>query len=71
MIEKKQLRLVGHNGVSTEVKDSKILRYSMQLAMLQTLLLNSVITQEEYNIVKSSLMLDYNISSNLMCKDTN
>ena len=42
-----------------------IMRYSMQLAMLQQLLSKKLITEKEYNIIKAKLMQDYNVSSNL------
>ena len=42
-----------------------IMRYSMQLAMLQQLLSKKLITEKEYYIIKAKLMQDYNVSSNL------
>lgn len=69
MTEKKQVELVECNDVSTKVKKSRIFQYSMQLAMLQTLLRNEAVTQNEYDTIKMNLMRDYNISSNLMCKE--
>ncbi len=69
MTEKEQIKLTEYNDVSTKVKNSRIFQYSMQLAMLQTLLINEAITQGEYNVIRAKLMQDYNISSNLMCKE--
>lgn len=42
-----------------------LLRYSMQLAMLKQLLSKSLLTEKEYNLIKSQLMKDYNISSDI------
>ena len=42
-----------------------IMRYSMQLAMLKQLLSKHLITDKEYTIIKTKLMQDYKISSNL------
>ena len=42
-----------------------IMRYSMQLAMLKQLLSKKLISDKEYTIIKTKLMKDYNISSNL------
>lgn len=42
-----------------------LLRYSMQLAMLKQLLSKSLLTEKEYSLIKSRLMSDYKISSNL------
>lgn len=69
MTEKEQVELVEVNNVSTKVKNSRILQYSMQLAMLHTLISNNAITQDEYNTIKANLMQDYNVCSNLMCKE--
>ena len=69
MTEKEQIKLTEYNDVSTKVKNSRIFQYSMQLAMLQTLLINEAVTQNEYDTIKMNLMQDYNISSNLMCKE--
>ena len=44
---------------------TKLVRYSMQLAMLKQLLTNELISEKEYFLIKSKLMLDYNISSNI------
>lgn len=42
-----------------------LLRYSMQLAMLKQLLDKKLITDKEFSIVKSKLMQDYNMISNI------
>ena len=42
-----------------------LLRYSMQLAMLKQLLSKSLLTEKDYNLIKSRLMKDYKIPSNL------
>jgi len=43
-----------------------LIRYSMQLAMLKQLLSKSLITDKEYSVIKSKLMKDYNVASNLV-----
>ncbi len=42
----------------------KLLRYSVQLAMLKQLLLKKMINKKEYNIYEDKLKKDYNIASN-------
>ena len=44
---------------------SNLLRYSVQIAMLKTLLLRGLISEKEYETVKNKLMKDYNIISDL------
>lgn len=44
---------------------SKLLRYSMQLAMLQQLLKSGKITESEYEKIKRQLMKDYHIVSDI------
>lgn len=44
---------------------NKLLRYSMQLAMLKQLLNKKLITEEEYNRVLKRLKKDYGIISNI------
>jgi transcriptional regulator CtsR len=44
---------------------SDLLKYSMQLAMLKQLLDKKLITEKEYSLVKSRLMRDYKILSNI------
>jgi len=41
----------------------KLVRYSMQLAMLKQLLARKLITESEYNAIKKALMKDYQILS--------
>lgn len=43
----------------------EIIRYSMQIAMLKQLLSRKLITAEEYQAVKSKLMKDYGIFSDI------
>lgn len=45
--------------------ENNILRYSMQIAMLQQLLVEKLINQIEYHKIKNGLMKDYKISSDL------
>lgn len=42
-----------------------LLRYSMQLAMLKQLLIKGLLNEKEYSLLKSRLMTDYKITSNL------
>ncbi|EDT72674.1 SHOCT domain-containing protein [Clostridium perfringens] len=44
---------------------NKLIRYTMQLAMLKQLLEKELISIDEYNIVKNRLMKDYNIISDI------
>ncbi len=44
---------------------SKVLRYSMQLAMLNQLLRKKMITESEYEKIKRQLMNDYHIVSHI------
>lgn len=44
---------------------NKLIRYTMQLAMLKQLLEKELISIDEYNIVKNKLMKDYNIISDM------
>ncbi|CCL20398.1 TPA: SHOCT domain-containing protein [Clostridioides difficile] len=44
---------------------NKLIRYTMQLAMLKQLLEKQLISIDEYNIVKNKLMKDYNIISDI------
>ena len=43
----------------------KLLRYSIQLAMLKQLLRKKMITEEEFNLLEKALMKDYGVISNL------
>lgn len=42
-----------------------LFRYSVQIAMLKTLLLRGLINDKEYTAVKNQLMKDYHIISDL------
>ncbi len=42
-----------------------LLRYSIQVAMLKTLLLRGLISEKEFEAVKKQLMKDYHIISDL------
>lgn len=44
----------------------KMIRYSMQLAMLRQLLDKKLISEREYKIVKNKLMNDYKIHSSFL-----
>ena len=44
-----------------------LIRYSMQLAMLNQLRDRELVTEEEYNEIKRRLMQDYQVLSDLMC----
>lgn len=46
-------------------KDDKLTKYSLQIAMLGQLLAQGLIDSKEYNRVKSDLMRDYSIKSDL------
>ena len=50
----------------TTISDRKLLEYSMQLAMLTTLLQKQLISQNEYDKVKRKLMKEYHIISSIM-----
>lgn len=50
----------------TAVSDRKLLEYSMQLAMLTTLLQKQLISQNEYDKVKRRLMKEYHIICSIM-----
>ncbi len=43
-----------------------LLQYSMQVAMLEQLLSQKLITKEEYALIKQKLMRDYKVISNLI-----
>lgn len=47
------------------MKEEKLIRYSMQLAMLTQLLNKKKINEKEYHLIKRRLMQDYNIKSDL------
>ncbi|VBB08639.1 Hypothetical protein LUCI_3917 [Lucifera butyrica] len=44
----------------------ELIQYSMQIAMLKQLLSRSLITADEYKAIKSKLMKDYGITSDIM-----
>jgi hypothetical protein len=48
------------------LKNSNLIRYSMQLAFLKQLLDKKLITDKEYSLIKNRLMKDYKVVSNLM-----
>ena len=48
-----------------DMDTDKILRYSMQLAMLKQLLLKKLITEDEYKLILKNLMKDYGIISHI------
>ena len=43
----------------------RLLKYSMQLAMLKQLLNKKLITREEYELIKKNIMIDYKIVSEI------
>lgn len=45
--------------------EKKLIRYSMQIAMLNQLLTRKMISEKEYALVKSKLMRDYKIVSDI------
>lgn len=49
------------------VMAKNLIRYSMQLAMLNQLRDRELVTEEEYHEIKKRLMQDYQIVSDLMC----
>ncbi len=48
------------------LKKDNLLRYSMQLAFLKQLLEKKLISDREYSLIKSRLMKDYKIISDLL-----
>lgn len=44
---------------------NKLLRYSIQLAMLKQIYMKNLITQEEYKNIEKRLMKDYGVVSNI------
>lgn len=48
------------------MKESNLIRYSMQLAFLNQLLRKQLITDKEYSLIKNRLMKDYKVVSNLL-----
>ena len=47
------------------MEDVNLIRYSMQLAFLKQLLEKKLITEKGYSLIKSRLMKDYKINSDL------
>ena len=47
------------------MEGNKLLRYSMQLAMLKQLFTNKLISEMEYKMIERRLMRDYGIVSNI------
>ena len=45
--------------------EKNLMRYSMQIAMLHQLLARKMISEKEYALVKSKLMHDYKIVSDI------
>ena len=43
----------------------RLIRYSMQIAMLKQLLLLTLITDKEFSLIKNKLMQDYGVISDL------
>lgn len=48
-----------------EMDIKKLLRYTMQLAMLKQLLTKKLIDENEYSLIQKRLMKDYGIVSNI------
>lgn len=48
-----------------EMDTRKLLRYTMQLAMLKQLLTKKLIDESEYSLIQKRLMKDYGIISNI------
>lgn len=47
-------------------KNDKLIRYSMQLAYLHTLLSAKLITENEYSRIKKELQKDYKVPSDIL-----
>lgn len=45
--------------------DKKLIRYSMQIAMLKQLLARNLISEKEYAMAKKKLMRDYKVVSDI------
>ena len=46
--------------------NDKLIRYSMQLAYLHTLLSAKLISESEYSLIKKKLQKDYHVSSDIL-----
>jgi hypothetical protein len=53
-------------GKEDVIMKKELIQYSMQIAMLKQLLSRKLITAEEYQAIKSKLMKDYGIFSDIM-----
>lgn len=49
-----------------EKANDKLIRYSMQLAYLHTLLSSKLINENEYSLIKKKIQKDYRISSDIL-----
>jgi len=45
--------------------NDRLIRYSMQIAMLKQLLFLALITDKEFSLIKNKLMQDYGVISDL------
>lgn len=45
--------------------EKNLIRYSIQIAMLKQLLNHNLISEKEYSLIKSNLMKDYKIVSDI------
>lgn len=52
-------------GESDKTMDNKVIRYSIELAMLKNLFEKKLITQTEYNAIETKIKKDYGIVSNI------
>ncbi len=58
--------MVIKKGYQITEEDKVLIRYSMELSMLGTLLQKNLITKKEYEKIKARIMLDYNIVSHFV-----
>ncbi len=58
--------MVIKKGYQITEEDKVLIRYSMELSMLGTLLRKNLITEKEYERIKERIMLDYNIVSHFV-----
>lgn len=49
-------------------KDERLIRYSMQLAYLQRLLDEKMISEREYSLIYKKLKQDYRVSSDILAE---
>ncbi len=52
--------------VTNSKADDRLIRYSMQLEYLKTLLSEKLITENQYSRIKKKLMKDYGIASDIL-----